>query len=105
MARTKGEEDHDLLIGLDQKVDDLIGKVTGGLLDHEARLRKVERDGQRYKGAVAALLFIGGLIEPILIFLKGSHKWKLCKSSLHGHQGGYGQMKWQIFSGYLSRPL
>ncbi len=65
----KSDSDHDLLIKLHEKVDQLMG----GSVDYEGRLRKLESTGSIYKGAIAILIFLSGLAEPILLWMKKGH--------------------------------
>lgn len=64
MKKLTNQDDHDLLLGLHEKMD----AVTKAFKDHESRLRHIESDGQKYKGAAAILIFVIGAVEPLLIW-------------------------------------
>lgn len=66
--------DHDLIISLHVKMDNLTRITTEGFTDHEARIRNTESSLQRYKGASAVLLFLIGLVEPTLLWIQGRHR-------------------------------
>jgi hypothetical protein len=58
--------DHDLLIGLDVKLDNLLVCQK----DHEDRIRSLESDRGKILGFAGALGFVGGMFFPVFEFFK-----------------------------------
>ena len=64
MSDIDGYSDRDLLISIHTQ----IGLITNSIGDHENRVRKLEKDGYRLKGAGAVLTVLLGLIEPFVVW-------------------------------------
>lgn len=64
MSDIDGYSDRDFLISIHTQ----IGLITNSIGDHENRVRKLEKDGYRLKGAGAVLTVLLGLIEPFVVW-------------------------------------
>jgi hypothetical protein len=65
--------DHDLLVRIDEKVDNILKMVS----DHEGRIRSLEEQQHKWlgrDGAIAAILgLIAGAVSSLALWLSGGH--------------------------------
>lgn len=59
-------EDHDLLVRVHEKLNNLTSLVSGSFTDHEARIRSAETDINYAKGAIKVLYAFCTLLIGIL---------------------------------------